>query len=90
VQTTVASSEILMFKTPSCRSCSAMLPLFYAAKNKEYNMTLIDASDLENHGKVLEYGIHSVPTFIKIEDGVEVSRHVGAMPMREFYDFIGE
>lgn len=90
---TVVSSEslqTLVFKTPSCRSCNAMLPLIYSAKSKGSDITIVDASTEENRGQVLQYGIHSVPTFVKLENGVEVERHVGAMPMREFYDFIGE
>lgn len=80
----------LMFKTPTCRSCHSMLPLINAASTKGHDIQVIDASVLDNRGKVVEYGIHSVPTFIKLDNGVEVERHIGAMPMREFYDFIGE
>jgi hypothetical protein len=53
-------------------------------------LDIIDASDEMSRGKVLQYGIHSVPTMVKLENGVETERHIGAMPMREFYDFIGE
>jgi thiol-disulfide isomerase/thioredoxin len=81
--------EVLMFKTPSCRSCHAMTPLVYSAKVKGQDITIIDATEHESRGRVLQYGIHSVPTFIKLENGVEIERHTGAMPMREFYDFIG-
>jgi len=87
---TVVSYETLMFKTPTCRSCKAMLPLAYAARAKGESVTIIDASDEMSRGQVLQYGIHSVPTMVKLENGVEVDRHIGAMPMQEFYDFIGE
>jgi hypothetical protein len=87
---TVVSSETLMFKTPTCRSCHAMLAMAYAARAKGLPLQVIDASDEMSRGKVLQYGIHSVPTMVKLENGVEVERHIGAMPMREFYDFIGE
>jgi len=85
-----AQYKVLMFKTPSCRSCHAMMPLVYTAMDDGENIQVIDASELEHRGKVVQYDIHSVPTFIKLDDGVEIERHVGAMPMREFFDFIGE
>jgi thiol-disulfide isomerase/thioredoxin len=81
--------EVLVFKTPSCRSCHAMMPLFYSAKAKGSDIEIIDATEHESRGRVLQYGIHSVPTMVKLENGVEIGRHIGAMPMREFYDFIG-
>lgn len=64
-----------------CGPCHAMKPVFEVLE-KEYQGKIqfkkIDVeSDLTTAGK---YGVMSIPTFVILKDGTEVSRKVGAMP----------
>jgi thioredoxin-like negative regulator of GroEL len=45
------------------------------SKNLDINYDKIDVSD--DFDPAVEYGVKSVPTFIAIVDGKEISRHTG-------------
>jgi hypothetical protein len=74
---------ILFFKSDTCRPCRMM---FSFVKDLP-GVQIVNTSDENNHGMINEYGIHSVPTTIRIENGVEVHRRTGLMNKKEFLAF---
>lgn len=73
--------QMIDFYADWCGPCKAMKPIFeevekdYAGKI-EFKKVDVDA-DGASAG---QYGVMSIPTFVILKDGKEVSRKIGAMP----------
>ena len=77
--------KTLFFKTSSCGACRKMEPFV-----EKYDVEIVNLSFAGNRGLVEKYGLHSVPTTIKIDDnGVEIERKTGAMTETDFASFVG-
>ena len=75
---------IKYFSAAWCGPCKAFKPVMNEIKNEGYHVEFIDIdmlSDLAN-----KYNVRSVPTTIIEEDGMEVSRFVGAIPKQQVLD----
>lgn len=68
--------KILYFSTPWCAPCKALAPMISSAAS-QLSIQKVDAELEPQLAK--QYGIRSVPTFIFLERGEEVHRHVGAL-----------
>jgi thiol-disulfide isomerase/thioredoxin len=77
--------EIFLFKTNNCLACRRMAPVIESAG---INPTVIWADTEEGRPQVTEYDVHSVPTFIRLDNGVETKRKVGVMTRRELLAFV--
>lgn len=75
------NTELLFFSAPWCGPCSQMKTILSESIQKELNVTLIDIS--EDMEKAVEYQVMNVPTFVKIQDGKEVSRKIGSITINE-------
>ena len=75
---------IYRFTSPTCIPCKAMKPILDRAIAEGYH---IETSDITETNLYEEYGVTSVPTFIRTENGHEINRHVGAMTYNELIDF---
>ena len=69
------SKEILFFSAPWCGPCKQMKESLNEGVRDEINLKLIDIT--EDMDLAANYQIMSVPTFVVLKDGVEVSRKVG-------------
>ena len=68
--------EILFFSSPWCGPCRQMKSMLSESIISELNMRIIDiANDMEIATK---YEVMNVPTFIKVVDGLEETRIIGA------------
>ena len=68
--------EILFFSSPWCGPCRQMKSMLSESIMSELNMRIIDiANDMEIATK---YEVMNVPTFIKLVDGLEETRIIGA------------
>ena len=68
--------EILFFSSPWCGPCRQMKSMLSESIMSELNMRIIDiANDMEIATK---YEVMNVPTFIKVVDGLEETRVIGA------------
>ena len=69
------SKEILFFSAPWCGPCKQMKAALNESVRDEINLKLVDIT--EEVDLAANHQVMSVPTFIVLKDGVEVSRKVG-------------
>jgi len=70
------NTEILFFSASWCGPCKMMKSALSEDLISELNIRVIDiAADME---LATEYQVMNVPTFIKIKDGKETARKIGA------------
>ncbi len=69
--------QLLHFTASWCQPCKQMEPLIakLVSENLSINYDKVDVSD--DFDPAVDYGVKSVPTFIALIDGKEVSRHTG-------------
>ena len=81
---THAQSKVLFFKTSTCAACRKMEPFI-----ENYDVEIVNLTFEGNRGMLHKYGLHSVPTTIKVDaNGVELERHTGAMSEADFAKFV--
>lgn len=80
---------LLDFYADWCGPCKIMAPVF-AELEKEYEgRAEFKKVDVETNGEMAQqYHIMSIPTFVIVRDGKEVSRKTGAMPKEVIKDWI--
>lgn len=67
-----------------CGPCRMMSPVVDEIANDMASNLKVCKVNVDEQGKIAEkYNVMSIPTFIVIKDGKEVSRTVGAMPKSE-------
>ena len=80
-------SHILYFTADWCNPCQRTRPV--AEELKRDGLVDFIFIDADSEIELLEkFGIKSIPTYILIEDGIEVKRMNGAKTRQEFLDFI--
>lgn len=82
-------SHVLYFTAEWCNPCQRTRPI--AEELKRDGVIDFIFVDADTETELLQnFGIRSVPTYVLIEDGVEVKRMNGAKTRQEFLDFINE
>ena len=66
------------FSATWCGPCKAFKPIMQEVANEGYSVEFIDVDQEQN--KAVKYNVRSVPTTVVEENGVEVSRFIGAIP----------
>jgi thioredoxin 1 len=66
------------FSATWCGPCKVFKPIMQEIAGEGYSVEFIDVDQEQN--KAEKYGVRSVPTTVVEENGVEVSRFVGAIP----------
>ena len=69
------SKEILFFSAPWCGPCNQMKAMFSESIQNEINLKIIDVE--EDTDLSTSHQIMNIPTFVILENGVEVSRIIG-------------
>jgi thioredoxin 1 len=69
---------IKYFSATWCGPCKVFKPIMQEIAGEGYSVEFIDVDQEQN--KAEKYGVRSVPTTVVEENGVEVSRFVGAIP----------
>lgn len=82
-------SHVLYFTAEWCNPCERTRPVAEELKRDGLiDFVFVDAdSELE---LVQNFGVKTIPTYILLEDGVEVKRMNGAKTKQQFLDFVGE
>jgi thioredoxin 1 len=75
--------KVLDFYAKWCSPCKTMLPIFDELK-LEFPDYEFDKIDIDESDEAAKYGISSVPTFVILKNGVEVSRKNGIMTKDTF------
>lgn len=80
-------SHVLYFTAEWCNPCQRTRPI--AEELKRDGLVDFIFVDADSEVELLEkFSIRSVPTYILLEDGLEVKRMNGAKTRQEFLDFI--
>ena len=80
-------NHILYFTAEWCNPCQRTRPV--AEELKKDGLVDFIFVDADSEVELLEkFGIRSIPTYILLEDGLEVKRMNGAKTRQEFLDFI--
>ena len=82
--TVVANSALPVlvdFWAPWCGPCRAMAPAFeQASRQLQGRALLVKVNSDDSPGLSQRYGIRSIPTLVKLEQGRETQRQSGAIP----------
>ena len=78
--------NVFYFTADWCQPCKKVKPIIEEMKKEGFQFQMIDA-DYEQL-LVKQFKVSSIPTFILLEDGKELSRISGAKTRRELEDFI--
>ena len=82
-------SHVLYFTAEWCNPCQRTRPVAEELKRDGLVDFLFVDADIEL--ELLEkFSVKSIPTYILLEDGLEVKRMNGAKTRQDFLDFIGE
>lgn len=80
-------SHVLYFTAEWCNPCARTRPVAEELKRDgAIDFIFVDA-DSETE-LVENFGIKTIPTYILLEDGIEVKRMNGAKTRQEFLDFV--
>lgn len=74
--------EMLDFYADWCGPCQAMKPIFAEIEKEYASKITFKVIDVENDPENLSdrLGVRSIPTYILMKEGKELSRKIGAMP----------
>lgn len=80
-------SHVLYFTAEWCNPCERTRPV--AEELKRDGLIDFVFVDADSETELVEnFGIRSIPTYILLEDGLEVKRMNGAKTRQEFLDFV--
>lgn len=73
-------SAVVYFTSPTCQPCKKMGPIIdeIAAERSDVSFMLVDVSEQPEVAK--EWDVTSVPTFVRVDEGQQGTRVVGAYP----------
>lgn len=78
--------KILKFSASWCKPCSALQTLIDV--NSDKLSIEIESIDIDKDSKLSgKYSIRSIPTMVKLDDGVEVDRISGVISMQKLVEF---
>ena len=69
------------FSATWCGPCKSFKPVMNEIAGEGYSIEFIDVDQEQN--KAVKYNVRSVPTTVIEENGVEVTRFVGAIPKQQ-------
>ena len=73
--------QLLDFYADWCGPCQVMKPVFKEIEKDYEGKVEFKQVDVEPDGtQATQFGVMSIPTFVILKEGKEVSRKIGAMP----------
>lgn len=73
--------ELLDFYADWCGPCKVMKPIFAEIEKDYEGKVVFKEVDVEQDGETAgKFGVMSIPTFVMLKEGKEISRKIGAMP----------
>jgi thioredoxin 1 len=86
-----ASQPVLMdFYADWCGPCKAMKPVVHELANDlQGRLQVVEVNVDENRALASRYNISSIPCFIVVKDGKEVTRRTGSMPKESLRQLTG-
>ena len=78
--------EVLKFSAAWCGPCQALSMTIKGLEDNTVKITEVDIDD--NLDMAAQYNVRSVPTLVMLEDGAEVKRATGALPVAKLKEFL--
>lgn len=83
--------ELLDFYADWCPPCKVMGPIIEELKEEfEGRVGFKKINVDKNQDEASKYGVMSIPTFVMLKEGQEVSRKMGALSKAEFANWLKE
>ncbi len=83
--------ELLDFSAEWCPPCKTMAPIFEELKEEFVGKVEFRKIGIDERGdEAAKFKVMSIPTFVILKDGQEVSRKVGALSREVLKDWIEE
>lgn len=80
---------LIDFYADWCGPCKIMAPVFLELEKEYQGVVEFKKVDVETNGEMAQqFHVMSIPTFVILKDGKEVSRKMGAMPKEVIKDWI--
>lgn len=81
--------ELLDFYADWCGPCQMLKPVLeeFEKKHPEIKVTRINIDEDEEMSE--KYGVAGIPCLVALEDGKEVAREVGVMPLKKIEKLAG-
>ena len=80
--------SLIKYEANWCVPCKRMTPIVEEVLSEMEGVVLEKVDIDENREKAVENNVRSVPTFVLVEDGVELKRQSGMMTREELKQFI--
>ena len=75
---------VLDFYSPTCKPCQQILKILPRLEKEVEGIAQIEKVNIDDNPALADhYDVDKVPTFVLLQDGIEVSRAVGVVPMIE-------
>ena len=82
---------LLKFKAEWCAPCKAMLPAMETIKEEFKDTMIVSDVDIDDNPQLrLDFHIRSIPAFVLVKDGKEISRSIGSKTIGELRDWLNE
>ena len=82
------SKEILFFSSSSCGPCKLAKAAITEEVVNELNITITNVSAEKDFDTFAKHKVASVPTFILLEDDIEIGRKIGFKTINDLKDLI--
>ena len=83
--------ELLDFYAKWCSPCKVMGPIVEELEKEFEGQVAFRRINVdENQDEASKYGVMSIPTFVMLKNGQEVSRKMGAVSKAEFVNWLKE
>lgn len=81
--------ELLDFYADWCGPCQMLKPTIEEFEKAHPEIKVRSINIDEEEDLASEYGVSSIPCLVVLEDGKEVRREVGVMPLKKLEKFVG-
>lgn len=85
IQETSSGIVLIDFYADWCGPCQMIAPVIDQLSEEITDAKIVKVNVDESPMTAAKFGIRSVPTFIVLKNGIEVTRNVGAQPQKVYF-----